>query len=287
MKSARKMMYLVGMFFYNTIQVALVSLLFLSGCKQKEANTPSRAETSIAQAQPTASKVDTMKEANPTIKMDYVLGRFDPTDDDRFSKIDIKYADRQGLYMRTEAYEDFQKMHAAALKDGVKLIIRSAARNFSYQRMIWEKKWSGKTLLENKMNAAKDLPDPKARALQIMNYSAMPGASRHHWGTDIDLNSFSNEYFESGKGKKIYDWLTAHAADYGYYLPYTSKASGRTGYNEERWHWTYKPISLPLTKYSLKHLKNEDLVDFSGSETAVDIDVVKKYVGGIAEDCLK
>ncbi|NJK84501.1 MAG: M15 family metallopeptidase [Saprospiraceae bacterium] len=50
--------------------------------------------------------------------------------------------------------------------------------------------------------AAATTPNPQERALKILKYSSMPGTSRHHWGTDIDLNSFSNSYFEQGEGKK-------------------------------------------------------------------------------------
>ena len=47
----------------------------------------------------------------------------------------------------------------------------------------------------------------------------MPGTSRHHWGTEIDIHSYNNESFEQGPGKAIYDWLTLHAADYGFSNP--------------------------------------------------------------------
>ncbi|MFM9004881.1 MAG: D-alanyl-D-alanine carboxypeptidase family protein [Flavobacteriales bacterium] len=43
-----------------------------------------------------------------------------------------------------------------------------------------------------------------------MKFSSMPGTSRHHWGTDIDLNSVEPSYFLSGKGLLIYQWLSAH-----------------------------------------------------------------------------
>ena len=43
---------------------------------------------------------------------------------------------------------------------------------------------------------------------EIMKYSSMPSTSRHHWGTDIDLNSLENSYFEKGEGKKYsIGWL--------------------------------------------------------------------------------
>ena len=51
----------------------------------------------------------------------------------------------------------------------------------------------------------------------------MPSTSRHHWGTDIDLNSLNNSYFSSGKGLKEYDWLTTNANHYGFYQVYTDE----------------------------------------------------------------
>jgi D-alanyl-D-alanine carboxypeptidase len=55
----------------------------------------------------------------------------------------------------------------------------------------------------------------------IMNYSAMPQASRHHWGTDVDINSVEPEYFESGQGLKEYTWLQENAWKFGFCQPYT------------------------------------------------------------------
>jgi len=106
-----------------------------------------------------------------------------------------------------EAYEAWKKMHAAAAKDGVNLIIISATRNFDYQKGIWERKWNdakykGKTDTET--------------ALNILKYSSMPGTSRHHWGTDVDFNSVTPSYFTSGNGKKVYTWLLKNAATYGF-----------------------------------------------------------------------
>ncbi len=64
----------------------------------------------------------------------------------------------------------------------------------------------------------------------------MPGA-RHHWGTDFDLNALNNAYFNTKDGKRIYDWLTQHAAEFGFCQPYTAKGGpdGRPiGYEEEK-----------------------------------------------------
>ncbi len=137
------------------------------------------------------------------------------------------------------------------------------------------------------MSAAKKYPDPKTRALKILLYSSMPGTSRHHWGTDIDLNSFVNSYFEKGEGAKIYDWLTANAASYGFCQPYTEKGESRPfGYEEERWHWSYLPLAKQLTELAKVKLKDEAISGFKGAEVAPQIRVVEKYVLGISKSCL-
>ena len=114
----------------------------------------------------------------------------------------------------------------------------------------------------------------------------MPGTSRHHWGTDIDLNAFTNSYFESGKGLKLYQWLQAHAGDYGFCQPYTAKGPARPfGYHEEKWHWSYLPVSEVLLNEAKTSLNNAMIQGFEGAEAAQSIDVVAKYVLGINPLC--
>ena len=118
--------------------------------------------------------VEEKKEPPFNITSAYVMGKFDPAKDSSFVVIDVKYADRAGLYLRTETYEAFKKMHQAAVEDGIKLIIRSATRNFDYQKGIWERKWTGVRKVDGK-NLSKAIPDPKMRALKILEQSSMPG----------------------------------------------------------------------------------------------------------------
>ena len=220
----------------------------------------------------------------PTIE--FLTGRFEPKNHPNFEKIPASLANREGLYLQTEALAAFKKMHAQASKDGVKLTIISATRNFKAQKAIWEGKWSGARKLSGGIDASKMFANPKDRALEILKWSSMPGTSRHHWGTDIDLNALTNSFFESGEGEKIYLWLTKNAHEYGFCQPYSPKGANRpNGYNEEKWHWSYKPAALPLTQMAREQLSNTDITGFLGAEVAADIDVVNNFILGIDPSC--
>ncbi|WP_116125662.1 M15 family metallopeptidase [Lewinella sp. IMCC34183] len=216
----------------------------------------------------------------------YITGQFDPAEQEAFVRVDDTYTDGDPYLLHRDAYAAFERMHAAALADDVRLTIVSATRNFARQKQIWEAKWNGQRLLEGTERANEVYPDPAERARAILRYSSMPGTSRHHWGTDMDLNALNNGYFREGKGKKIYDWLTAHAADYGFCQPYTAKGPDRpSGYEEERWHWSYVPLATRLTDYAATRLNDADISGFAGAEAAPRIEVVKNYVLGVNPAC--
>jgi D-alanyl-D-alanine carboxypeptidase len=217
----------------------------------------------------------------PTGKM-YLLGRFDPASDLRFVQLTDSYAQGSALngFLRKETFEAFQKMAEAAKKEGINLVIISATRNFDAQKKIWENKWSGKTKIEGK--DATTISDLGERARLILQYSAMPGTSRHHWGTEMDLNSLDNNYFLSGEGLKMYQWLSAHAFEFGFCQPYTAKTNGRKGYEEEKWHWSYLPLSKRLLEQYKDSISYSDIHGFAGSEQAISLKIIGDYVGGVA-----
>ncbi len=273
---------MVSRFLYLIITITLITSCNLNR-KDKEI-------TKIAATVKNIEKPKLSNSIEPTkmknLDIDYCMGRFDPKTHLDFVAIPLKYADREGMYMRADAYASFEKMYSEAAKEGIKFQIRSAARNFNYQKGIWERKWTGATKLSDGTDVSKDISEPVNKALKILEYSSMPGTSRHHWGTDIDLNAFNNEYFEKGEGKKLYDWLVKNGSTYGFCQPYTQKGPQRPdGYNEEKWHWSYQPISQEITEYAEQNMKNEMITDFLGAETAVEIDVVNKYILGINHGC--
>lgn len=226
-------------------------------------------------------------ELDADIDLGHLLGHINPANDTSFSRVATSYADQDGLYLLDEVYEAFVEMHNAAKKDGIALVIISATRNFDSQKEIWEQKWTGARLVEGQ-DLAKTVPDPIERARVILKYSSMPGTSRHHWGTDIDINSVENSYFESGVGSKVFEWLAANADDFGFYQTYTPKGEDRPyGYEEESWHWSYCPIAGRYLRQYLEKVTYDDISGFDGSDTAAEIDVIAYYVLGINPECLK
>ena len=134
---------------------------------------------------------------------DYLLGKFKSTKKNDFKKLPLKYTDGRAMFLRSEVADAFMKMADAAKKDGITLKVISAFRSFYHQKSIYEGKYLGRRMA-NGENLTKY--PPKVRIKKIMLYSSMPGTSRHHWGTDMDINSLSSSYFKHGYGKKVLKW---------------------------------------------------------------------------------
>lgn len=204
----------------------------------------------------------------------YLIGNLEFHKDDKFAKIPSNLSSKS-IYVRKETLNAFQEMAKHAEKDDIKLTVISGARNFNHQKSIWERKWN-----------SSNIKDPVARAKDILRYSSMPMTSRHHWGTDIDINSLQNSYFESGKGLKEYQWLVENGPKYGFCQVYTDKKEkNRKGYEMEKWHWSYMPLASQLLSQYKKELSYDQISGFEGSEVAKELDVINVYVGEIA-DCM-
>jgi zinc D-Ala-D-Ala carboxypeptidase len=199
--------------------------------------------------------------------------------------IDRQFGNKEGMLMHREAYDAFLKMNTAARLDGISFTILSAYRDFNHQKRIWENKWTGRQVLsENKK--ATDIADVNERALEIMRFSAMPGASRHHWGTDIDINNLNNNYFNSGRGKREYDWLKANAPQFGFCQPYTPRSDRKDkGYEEEKWHWSYLPLAAIYLQTLMDSIDYNDIAGFEGWETAKSNKIIENYIMAIDSAC--
>ena len=242
-------------------------LAVLTSCAEPPTQTSPPTDTGGA----SNAQRDTM----PRFTSSELLGTFDPATHPGFSRVPDAWTDKRDIYLRSEVLDACRQMREAALREGVTLIVRSATRNFEYQRGIWERKWERPRYMGwHAVDKARD----------ILTYSAMPGASRHHWGTDIDFNSFENDWFESGEGAIIYEWLKENASDYGFHQVYDDKSTGRTGYELERWHWSFLPTANPMLAAYNQRISKESIMgaEFSGSETADSLNVLRDFVNGLA-----
>lgn len=209
---------------------------------------------------------------------EFLLGKTHYEKDTNFIPINYKYTvlRNPNNYIQKMTYQAFLKMREAAALDGIKLVVTSASRNFWVQRYIWEQKWQ-----------KSDISSGVERAKNILRYNSMCGTSRHHWGTDLDFNSPKLEYWEGEEGKKTYEWLCENAGEFGFYQPYTAKGEAgsglrESGYNEEKWHWSYYPLANEYMKRYRELITDEDLTGFLGSQYVTQLNVIRDYVFGVA-----
>lgn len=206
------------------------------------------------------------------IKRD-LTGKIDILNDHRFMLIPRKYSYKE-TYIRKEFFKAFLKMAQHAKKDSVRLIIVSGVRTFDQQKELWNKKWMQTLVTER---------DELKIASKILRYTAMPMTSRHHWGTEIDINMVEKRYYRSPEGVKVHNWLKANASEYSFHQVYTSKSeNGRKGYETEEWHWSYMPLAKQYLEQYNQYINYDDFTDFIGSHLAVELNIIDDFINGVA-----
>ncbi|MEO6346378.1 MAG: M15 family metallopeptidase [Aquaticitalea sp.] len=160
-----------------------------------------------------------------------------------------------GFKLREEAHDAFLLLKKEAEKSGISINIVSSYRSFSHQNTIWERKY--KSYTSQGLSAVEIIQ-------KIIEYSTIPGTSRHHWGTDMDIvdanakqpsNLLNPENFEPNASfGKLKQWMDANSKNYGFYLVYTDETN-RKGFKYEPWHYSYRPLSCKyLSEYRLLNL---------------------------------
>jgi len=158
-----------------------------------------------------------------------------------------------GYFLEQQTAAAFEKMRAAAAQEGIAIGICSAFRDFNRQQLIWNAKASGTRALLNKDSQPVDINGKTAAQIVelILLWSALPGTSRHHWGTDLDifdshkvsksdLQLIPQEYQLDGPCYHLSLWLAKNAQRFGFYLPFQQ---GLSGVSAEPWHLSYYPVS--------------------------------------------
>ena len=180
--------------------------------------------------------------------------------------------------------EAFEKMKIEATKDGIKIYSASSYRGYDHQKRIWNNKWER---YSKKGLRGLDI------ANKIIEYSTIPGTSRHHWGTDLDVidmnikvtgDKLVAQNFEKGGAyEKLGRWLKANASQYGFELVYT-KNPKRRGFKYEPWHLTYKKTSIAMYKEYQKINWYRNLTDDVKGKEFFTKEFIDKYTNENIKD---
>jgi len=156
--------------------------------------------------------------------------------------------------LHAAAVEPFLAMRQAAGQAGFDLAPVSSFRDFERQRAIWNAKFRGERPALDRRGRVVNMKklDAGARVETILCWSALPGASRHHWGCDVDvadghaiarghvLRLEADEYRRGGPFAALSAWLGANMRRFGFYRPYSTR---RPGVQPEAWHLSYAPVA--------------------------------------------
>ncbi len=189
-------------------------------------------------------------------------------------------------------------MTAAARSAGIEMAAISCFRSFEQQLGIWNSKFLGQRELLSPTGTVLNALTLSAaeRVEAILVWSALPGASRHHWGTDFDLidraalppgqraRLVPEEYQPGGWFAPLSEWLDRHAAEYGFFRPYDID---RGGVSPEPWHLSFAPLAAP----ALQDLTIDVLADSLSRAALEGRDIVftrlpelhRRYVLAVAE----
>ena len=124
---------------------------------------------------------------------------------------------KAGMKIRPEAYSALNEMAQAALNEGIRLLVSSAYRSYSYQENLFNY-WVSVDGLE-----------------EAERESSRPGTSQHQLGTAVDFGSISDDFDKTQMGQ----WVYKNAADYGWSLSFPKGYEDVTGYRWECWHFRY------------------------------------------------
>ena len=176
--------------------------------------------------------------------------------DTHLVRLDSGKADIENKLIHKQVLKPFTKLQLAAKKAGFDLRICSGYRSFDRQLLIWNGKVSGMRPVMDPFGNPMDLRElsPWLKIQAILRWSALPGASRHHWGTDFDIYDakampegyqiklIPEEVQGSGLFAPMHDWLDEYISSgkTQFYRPYEVDAGGIA---PERWHISYRPLA--------------------------------------------
>lgn len=159
-------------------------------------------------------------------------------------------------FLQAQAMKAFQGLQQRAVNNGFNLQPASSFRDFARQQLIWNGKFNGERKVHDDAGNALDLSrlDDWQKAQAILRWSALPGASRHHWGTEIDIfdpdllpqgQSLQLEPWEYEKGGYFFElsgFLTENLPHFDFNLPFMQMPAEKK-IGREPWHISYMPLA--------------------------------------------
>jgi len=153
-----------------------------------------------------------------------------------------------------DAVAPFLSLRAQAAQVGIELVPHSSFRDFDTQVLIWNRKFRGERPLYDRGGRLIDTSalSDEQKVDAILLWSALPGTSRHHWGSEIDVidsaavsegyrvQLLPEEYSAGGVFARLAGWLDEHLAASKFFRPYDRD---RGGVSPEPWHLSYAPVS--------------------------------------------
>ena len=159
-----------------------------------------------------------------------------------------------------EAKEAFDKMKVEAAKENINLEVVSGYRTFQRQKEIYEGKYR---------RFIKEGLSPENAIVKIIEYSTIPGTSRHHWGTDLDMIDanaprpanllLAENYHGLGAFCKLKMWMDENSEKFGFFEVYTNNGN-RKGFKYEPWHFSYAPVSIPMLKAYIEQINVKEML---------------------------
>ncbi|WIO74690.1 M15 family metallopeptidase [Porticoccaceae bacterium LTM1] len=202
--------------------------------------------------------------------------------------------------LHSEMLPSLMALQQRAAQCGFTLAVASGFRSFDRQLAIWNAKARGeRPVLDydgNPLNVEKMSPLELVHA--IMRWSALPGASRHHWGSDFDvwdraavaedyqLQLVPEEYQDGGPFAPMSRWLDEQMQDerFEFFRPYRLD---RGGIAPEPWHLSYRPLARQFDSVLTPALLVKVLtpVEMALKETVLDnIDFLfERYIQNICD----
>lgn len=167
--------------------------------------------------------------------------------------------EESNLLVHKEVLASLQTMREEAAAAGFNLKLASAFRGYDQQLNIWNAKAKGLRPLLDSSGVALDYStlSPTEIVYAILRWSALPGASRHHWGSDMDVYDSSRmpegykvqlvpqESQPGGVFADFHLWLDDNLKYFNFFRPYAHDLGGIA---PERWHLSYAPIANEYQK---------------------------------------